>query len=72
LRKQFSNWYSKKINPTEQSHDNLVLSQSTVDLSLSCLKPLGAQWLTLMFGYFKANKDIIINGYQKAGVKFNH
>ena len=78
MRKKFSTWYSEQLcskikssNPTEQFKD-LILSQSTVDLSLSSLKPLGAQLLMSMFDYFTANQDIIKNGFRKAGIKLSN
>ena len=65
MHKKFSTWYSEQLcskikssDPTEQFKD-LIVSQSTVNLSLLSLKPLGAQWLMSMFDYFTANEDII-------------
>ena len=63
--KKFSTWYSEQLcskikssDPTQQFKD-LIVSQSTVNLSLSSLKPLVAQWLMSMFDYFTANEDIM-------------
>ena len=78
MRKKFSTWYSEQLcseikssNPTEQFKD-LIISQSTVDLNLLSLKPLGAQWLMSMFDYFTENEDIIKNGFIKAGIKLSN
>ena len=42
LHKQFSNWYSDKV--CQQLHRG-VKPVTTVDLRLSIVKPLGAQWM---------------------------
>ena len=72
LRKQFSNWYSEqvcsKIHPGQTSVPSASFS---VDLSLSALKPMGVKWLVSMHDYFKCNKEIIINGFLKAGITCN-
>ena len=41
-----------------------------VDLRLSTVKPLEAQWMVDVFNYFKTSTgvDIIINGYKAAGI----
>ena len=40
----------------------------TVDLRLSVLKPLGAEWLNLMHKYNQENPTIIKNGFKAAGI----
>ena len=45
-----------------------VPSECAVDLSLSTLKPLGVKWLVSAYEYFKVNKDIVVNGFVKAGL----
>ena len=41
-----------------------------VDLCLSTVKPLGAQWMVDVFNYFKTNTgiDIIKKGYKSASI----
>ena len=39
-----------------------------VDLHLSVLKPLGAQWLINTFNYLVSNNDIIVNGFKASGI----
>jgi len=34
-----------------------------VDLQLSVVKPLGAQWITRLYDYFKSKPDIAKNGF---------
>jgi len=39
-----------------------------VDLHLSIVKPLSAKWLINMYDYFKANPQIICNGFRAVGI----
>ena len=68
LRRQFSSWYSEQVCSQMEQSSKPQLSQCSVDLSLSSLKPLGVKWLISMFDYFKEKNDIITNGFIKAGV----
>ena len=64
LRQQFQEWYAKKICQ-QLHHDEGIVP---VDLRLSIVKPLGAQWMIKLFDYFKARPDIIRNGFEGAGI----
>jgi hypothetical protein len=63
LRKEFSRWYSEQLCTKIKSNPS-----ATVDLSMSTLKPLGVKWLVSMYDYIKVNKEIIVNGFTKAGI----
>ena len=65
LRKEVQDWYTKEV--FTQIEEGCV---EMVDLCLSTLKPLGAQWMVEVFNYFKTNTgiDIIINGYKSASI----
>ena len=39
-----------------------------IDLSLSVLKEVGAQWLVDMAQYFSNNPDIVVSGFFRAGI----
>ena len=65
LRKQFQGCYTKEVfTQLEEEHVELV------DLRLSTVKPLGVQWMTDVFDYFKseAGMEIIKNGFKSAGI----
>ena len=77
LCKRFSEWYSEQVSrkvvnnsqsEEASTEEPAVLSGSRIDLSLSTLKPLGAKWLMSTYDHFKTNKDIIVNGFKKAGI----
>ena len=40
-----------------------------IDLSLSVLKEVGAQWLVDMAQYFSNNPDIVVSGFFRAGLQ---
>ena len=65
LRKKFQDWYAKEV--FTQIEEGRV---EMVDLRLSTVKPLGAQWMVDVFNYFKTNTgiNIIKNGYKSASV----
>ena len=68
LRTQFSNWYADQICSQLRKGVNPVKS---VDLRLSIVKPLGAQWMIALYDYFKSKPEIAINGFKEAGVVIN-
>ena len=39
-----------------------------VDLRLSIVKPLEAQWMIKLFDFLKSGPDIIRNGFKGAGI----
>lgn len=50
LRTQFSNWYADQIYSQLRQGVNPLKS---VDLRLSIVKPLGAQWMIALYDYFQ-------------------
>ena len=68
LRTQFSNWYSDQI--CNQLHQG-VNPVKSVDLRLSIVKPLGAQWMIALYDYFKSKPEIAKNGFKEAGIIIN-
>ena len=39
-----------------------------VDLRLSVVKPLGAQWMMKLYDYLKSKPEIIENGFRAVGI----
>ena len=39
-----------------------------VDLKLSIVKPLGAQWMIELYNHLKSHPEIIQNGFRAAGI----
>ena len=63
MRAKFQKWYSEII--CKQLEDKV---EEEVDLRLSIMKPLTARWTIDMCEYFRSRPDIIINGFNAAGI----
>lgn len=63
LRNCFQEWYAEQMGLQLDSEED-----ATVDLRMSVVKPLGAQWMISLYDYFKSHSEIIINGYKAAGI----
>ena len=64
MRSKFQNWYASQVN-IQLAAGN---SNEMVDLALSIVKPLGAQWLRDLYDYMLSRPEIIINGFRRAGL----
>ena len=59
LKESFQAWYSNEVHKQQDK---------PVDLNLSVLKPLGAQWFIHAFQHVQENKLINTNGFDEAGI----
>lgn len=68
MKRKFTEWYSKEI--TEELEKGTPLEDIDIKLKLSILKPLHANWLVDAFDFFTSpeGKDIILKGWEKAGI----
>ena len=67
LKSKFREWYASQIlQQLEKGTEPDKLQP--VDMQLSTMKPLCAQWVVAMFDYFKSHPDIILNGFKGAGI----
>ena len=67
LKRKFQEWYSEQIFrqlDQESEPDRL----EPVDLRMSLMKPLGAQWIISLCDYLSSHPDIIVNGFKQAGI----
>ena len=67
LRRQFTEWYSDQI--CQQLHRGIKPAKA-IDLRLSIMKTLGAQWMIGLYNYLKSKPDISKNGFKEAGITF--
>ena len=68
-RKEFIKYYSTVVQQQLQSGKSL--EEIEVDLRMSVIKPLHAQWLVNMYTYFTSashGREIILKGWKKAGI----
>ena len=63
MKQQFSEWYSSIV--CKNFSDEIP---PPVDLRMSIMKPLGAQWIKNAFSHIKGNSTIITNGFAAAGI----
>ena len=63
MKQQFSEWYSSVVY--KNFSDEIP---PPVDLRMSIMKPLGAQWIKNAFSHIKGNSTIITNGFTAAGI----
>ncbi len=63
LRGKFQSWYSDQVCSDLADGG----TEKLVDLRLSVVKPLGAQWLIDVYDYMKSKPEIIVNGFRGSG-----
>ena len=68
LLRRFHDWYAKQI--CEHLKDDTPIRP--VDLRLSVVKPIGAEWMKGLYDYLKAKPEIIVNGFKGAGIVDYH
>ena len=60
LKRLFQMWYAHQVE-----NQNPGKSISPIDLRLSIIKPIHAQWLIEAYVYIKSRPDIVINGLKQ-------
>lgn len=66
-RKEFITYYSTSVQ--QQLESGKTADDIEVDLRLSVIKPLHAQWLVNMYTFFTSSgRDVILKGWKKAGI----
>ena len=63
MKSKFQKWYGNIIHA--QLEENVT---EPVDMRLSIMKPLTAQWMIELHQYLVSNPHIIINGFKGAGI----
>ena len=48
-----------------------VFSYTVVDVRMSVVKPLSANWMIKLYDYMKSNPTIVSNGFAAAGITFD-
>ena len=64
LRSRFWYWFAQLVAAQKRGEKPV----EPVDLRLSMMKPLGAQWMVELFDHFKAKSSVICNGFKAAGI----
>ena len=64
IRGKFESWYADRIMAQQESGQDI----QPVDLRLSVVKPIGAQWMIDLYDYLKGNPSIITHGFKHVGI----
>ena len=64
LRLKFQDWFAQQVASQNRGEKPV----EPVDLRLSIMKPLGAQWLVKLYDHFKAKSSVIYNGFRASGI----
>ena len=67
LQRQFQSWYADKICKQLKT-EPAEYKRNCVDLKLSVVKPLSAQWMIKMYDYLKAKPDIVLSDFRNVGI----
>lgn len=68
LKKEFHKWYADSIldKMSEKSDDESVVS--SINLKLSVLKPVHAQWLVRAIDSITARKELLVKSFETTGI----
>ena len=61
MRESFHSWYANEVLKQQGEY-------KLINLKLSTLKPLGAQWFVHAFKHVSQNNQIIKNGFDEVGI----
>ena len=64
LRKKFQQWYSGEVESLYRKNGKFT----PVDLHMSKLKPVGAEWLVEAHHYLQDNPSLAKNRFRAAGI----
>ena len=65
MRSRFREWYATQVHRQLKEGSKQI---SPVDLRMSTMKPLGAQWLVSLYDYIKQHNSLVLNGFKAAGI----
>lgn len=66
IAEKYHDWYAEKV--LEQLNKGVNAHDVKVDVRLSTVKPLHANWIIDMYNHLKNSKSIVINGFKKAHI----
>ena len=66
ITEKYQDWYAKKV--LQQLNRGVAAHNVKVDVKLSIMRPLHAQWITEMYHHLKRSKQIEISGFRKVHI----
>ena len=67
-RHKFQEWYSKEVSQQIDELEGDVAALQPVDMGLSCMKELEANWIEQMVEYISDNPEFIVRGFVRSGI----
>ena len=64
MKAKFQKWYAEQV--AKQLKDGE--GTQPVDMQLSIMKPLSAEWLLSMYDSFKERRDVLQHGFERSGI----
>ena len=61
-----SMWYAEKV--AEQINGGTLPTDAMIDMGMQIMREVSAKWITEFFLSVSSNKDLVINGFKKAGI----
>ena len=66
LKQKFCDWYADQVST--QLNSGKSVTDINIDLKLSTIKPLHANWVLSAFDTLAGNTDVLKNGWEKTGI----
>ena len=66
LKDKFKLWYANEVK--RQVDEGTKVYKIDIPIKLSILKPIHGRWLLGLYDHLRNNKEIIINGFESAGI----
>ena len=66
IAEKYQDWYAKKV--LQQLNRGVAAHNVKVDVKLSIMRPLHAQWITEMYHHLKRSKQIEFSGFRKVHI----
>jgi len=68
IRHKFQEWYSKEVSQQIDELEGDVAALQPIDMGLSRMKELGANWIEQMVEYISDNPEFIVRGFVRSGI----
>ena len=66
LKRKFEEWYAKQI--TDQLASGADVYQIKVDLTLTKMKPIHANWVIGLYDYLRNQRETIQKSFEQSGI----
>ena len=64
MKAKLQKWYAEQVDKQLKDDEGI----QPVDMRLSIMKSLSAQWLLSMYDSFKVRQDVLQHGFERSGI----